>query len=154
VRPHAIFPGDYDRLLTEHLVQGVDVWLNSPRRPWEACGTSGMKVLLNGGINLLELDGWWAQPTALPIAPVCRQSALQRTIPCDSYRTATAWRYLWKQLTYSGSVEVSFLLERMLSNGLVQDEWRRRNRIPAVADKSMCAAAKESGRNLLAGLDI
>ncbi len=75
VCPHAIFLGDYDRLLTEHLVQGVDVWLNTPRRPWEACGTSGMKVLLNGGINLLELDGWWAQPTALPIAPVCRQSA-------------------------------------------------------------------------------
>jgi len=47
--------------LTEHLVQGVDVWLNTPRRPWEACGTSGMKVLVNGGINLSELDGWWAE---------------------------------------------------------------------------------------------
>jgi len=43
------------------LVQGVDVWLNTPRRPWEACGTSGMKVLVNGGINLSELDGWWAE---------------------------------------------------------------------------------------------
>jgi len=42
-------------------VQGVDVWLNTPRRPWEACGTSGMKVLVNGGINLSELDGWWAE---------------------------------------------------------------------------------------------
>jgi len=61
VRPHAIFLGDYDMLLTEHLVQGVDVWLNTPRRPWEACGTSGMKVLINGGINLSELDGWWAE---------------------------------------------------------------------------------------------
>ena len=48
-------------LLTEHLVQGVDVWLNTPRRPWEACGTSGMKVLVNGGLNLSELDGWWAE---------------------------------------------------------------------------------------------
>jgi starch phosphorylase len=48
-------------LLTEHLVQGVDVWINTPRRPWEACGTSGMKVLANGGINLSELDGWWAE---------------------------------------------------------------------------------------------
>ena len=48
-------------ILTEHLVQGVDVWLNTPRRPWEACGTSGMKVLVNGGINLSELDGWWAE---------------------------------------------------------------------------------------------
>jgi starch phosphorylase len=61
VRSHVIFLGDYDMLLTEQLVQGVDVWLNTPRRPWEACGTSGMKVLVNGGINLSELDGWWAE---------------------------------------------------------------------------------------------
>jgi starch phosphorylase len=55
------FLSDYDMQLTERLVQGVDVWLNTPRRPWEACGTSGMKVLVNGGINLSELDGWWAE---------------------------------------------------------------------------------------------
>ena len=61
VRPHAVFLADYDMLLTEHLVQGVDVWINTPRRPWEASGTSGMKVLVNGGINLSELDGWWAE---------------------------------------------------------------------------------------------
>ena len=61
VRRHAIFLSDYDMLLTERLVQGVDVWINTPRRPWEACGTSGMKVLVNGGINLSELDGWWAE---------------------------------------------------------------------------------------------
>jgi len=60
-RPHAIFLNDYDMHLTEQLVQGVDVWINTPRRPWEACGTSGMKVLVNGGINLSELDGWWAE---------------------------------------------------------------------------------------------
>ena len=60
-RPHATFLSDYDMLLTERLVQGVDVWINTPRRPWEACGTSGMKVLVNGGINLSELDGWWAE---------------------------------------------------------------------------------------------
>jgi len=61
VRPHVIFLSDYDMLLTEHLVQGVDVWLNTPRRPWEASGTSGMKVLVNGALNLSELDGWWAE---------------------------------------------------------------------------------------------
>jgi starch phosphorylase len=60
-RPHATFLSDYDMLLSEHLVEGVDVWINTPRRPWEACGTSGMKVLVNGGINLSELDGWWAE---------------------------------------------------------------------------------------------
>jgi glycogen phosphorylase len=56
-----IFLSDYDMLLTAELVSGVDVWINTPRRPWEACGTSGMKVLANGGLNLSELDGWWAE---------------------------------------------------------------------------------------------
>jgi starch phosphorylase len=60
-RPYVIFLSDYDMLLTMRLVQGVDVWINTPRRPWEACGTSGMKVLVNGGLNLSELDGWWAE---------------------------------------------------------------------------------------------
>ncbi len=60
-RSHVMFLSDYDMLLTERLVQGVDVWINTPRRPWEASGTSGMKVLVNGGINLSELDGWWAE---------------------------------------------------------------------------------------------
>jgi starch phosphorylase len=63
-RPHIIFLSDYDMQLTERLVQGVDVWINTPRRPWEACGTSGMKVLVNGGLNLSELDGWWAEAYA------------------------------------------------------------------------------------------
>ena len=58
---HVVFLSDYDMLLAEQLVQGTDVWVNTPRRPWEACGTSGMKVLANGGINLSELDGWWAE---------------------------------------------------------------------------------------------
>jgi starch phosphorylase len=61
VRPHIIFLSDYDMQMTERLVEGVDVWINTPRRPWEACGTSGMKVLVNGGLNLSELDGWWAE---------------------------------------------------------------------------------------------
>ena len=60
-RYHVLFLSDYNMLLSEYLVQGVDVWINTPRRPWEACGTSGMKVLVNGGINLSELDGWWAE---------------------------------------------------------------------------------------------
>ncbi len=64
VRPHAIFLSDDDMQVTERLVQGVDVWLNTPRRPWEASGTSGMKVLVNGGLNLSELDGWWAEAYA------------------------------------------------------------------------------------------
>ena len=61
VRSRAVFLEDYDMSLAQELVQGVDVWINTPRRPWEACGTSGMKVLVNGGLNLSELDGWWAE---------------------------------------------------------------------------------------------
>jgi glycogen phosphorylase len=61
VRQRAVFLEDYDMTLAKRLVTGVDVWINTPRRPWEASGTSGMKVLANGGLNLSELDGWWAE---------------------------------------------------------------------------------------------
>ena len=61
---HVAFLSDYDMLMAQQLVQGVDVWVNTPRRPWEASGTSGMKILVNGGLNLSELDGWWAEAYA------------------------------------------------------------------------------------------
>ena len=56
-----VFIEDYDMNVARHLVQGVDVWLNNPRRPLEASGTSGKKVVLNGGLNFSILDGWWAE---------------------------------------------------------------------------------------------
>lgn len=56
-----VFVEDYDMNVTRHMIQGVDVWLNNPRRPLEASGTSGMKVVLNGGLNCSILDGWWAE---------------------------------------------------------------------------------------------
>jgi starch phosphorylase len=52
---------DYDMNVARQLVQGVDVWLNNPRRPQEASGTSGQKALLNGALNMSILDGWWAE---------------------------------------------------------------------------------------------
>jgi starch phosphorylase len=61
VHGRVVFVEDYDLAVAEQLVHGVDVWINTPRRPWEASGTSGMKVLVNGGLNLSELDGWWAE---------------------------------------------------------------------------------------------
>ncbi|MEW4490022.1 alpha-glucan family phosphorylase [Thalassoglobus sp. JC818] len=60
-RGRVVFLEDYDMKLGRRLVQGVDVWLNNPRRPYEASGTSGQKVVLNGGLNLSVLDGWWAE---------------------------------------------------------------------------------------------
>lgn len=58
---NAAYIPDYDMGVGAALVQGVDVWLNNPRRPQEASGTSGMKVAANGGVNLSVLDGWWAE---------------------------------------------------------------------------------------------
>jgi glycogen phosphorylase len=58
---NVVFLEDYDLAKAAMLVQGVDVWLNNPRRPYEASGTSGMKVVPNGGLNLSVLDGWWAE---------------------------------------------------------------------------------------------
>jgi starch phosphorylase len=56
-----VFLADYDMNIARHLIQGVDLWLNNPRRPMEACGTSGQKVVLNAGLNCSILDGWWAE---------------------------------------------------------------------------------------------
>jgi len=64
IHERVVFVEDYDLGVAEQLTQGVDVWINTPRRPWEASGTSGMKVLVNGGLNLSELDGWWAEAYA------------------------------------------------------------------------------------------
>jgi glycogen phosphorylase len=60
-RDKLVFVEDYDINVGRHFVQGVDVWLNNPRRPLEASGTSGQKVVLNGGLNLSIMDGWWAE---------------------------------------------------------------------------------------------
>ncbi|HEX4609723.1 MAG TPA: alpha-glucan family phosphorylase, partial [Urbifossiella sp.] len=61
LRRRVVFLEDYDMNVARYLVQGVDVWLNNPRRPLEASGTSGMKVPVNGGLNLSILDGWWVE---------------------------------------------------------------------------------------------
>jgi starch phosphorylase len=61
LRRKVLFLEDYDMQIGRYLVQGCDVWLNTPRRPHEACGTSGMKAALNGVLNLSVLDGWWAE---------------------------------------------------------------------------------------------
>ena len=59
IRRHMVFLEDYDFEIARHMVQGVDVWLNTPRRPLEACGTSGMKAVANGALHFSVLDGWW-----------------------------------------------------------------------------------------------
>lgn len=61
INGRVVFLEDYDIRIARHLVRGVDVWLNNPRRPMEASGTSGMKVCINGGIHLSTMDGWWCE---------------------------------------------------------------------------------------------
>jgi starch phosphorylase len=61
LRDRVVFLEDYEMFLAQELVAGIDVWINTPRRPLEASGTSGMKVLVNGGLNLSAFDGWWAE---------------------------------------------------------------------------------------------
>jgi starch phosphorylase len=87
VRRRIVFLPDYDMALARYLVQGCDVWLNNPLRPLEACGTSGMKVALNGGLNVSVRDGWWDEwhdggngweiPTAEGVADTSRRDELE-----------------------------------------------------------------------------
>jgi starch phosphorylase len=87
VRRRIVFLPDYDMALAHFLVAGCDVWLNNPLRPLEACGTSGMKVALNGGLNVSVRDGWWDEwydggngweiPTADGVADPARRDELE-----------------------------------------------------------------------------
>ena len=101
VRSHAVFLCDYDMHLAEHLVQGVDLWINTPRRPWEACGTSGMKVLVNGGLNLSERDGWWAEVASPDVggASVMARNMMSRAM---DRKPANFTRY-WKGRSFLSS---------------------------------------------------
>ena len=108
-----VFIEDYDINVCRHMVQGVDVWLNNPRRPLEASGTSGQKAVLNGGLNLSVLDGWWAEaydgkngfaignghaatsPTRSPTAATpktCIACSKKRSSRCTTTATSTACR--------------------------------------------------------------
>ena len=100
VRHRIVFLPDYDMALGRTMVQGCDVWLNNPLRPLEACGTSGMKAALNGGLNLSVLDGWWdewfdgrngwAIPSADGVSDPARRDELEAAALYDLLGTAVA----------------------------------------------------------------
>ncbi|MGR9052475.1 MAG: alpha-glucan family phosphorylase [Gammaproteobacteria bacterium] len=102
IRERAIFLSDYDMITAEYLVQGVDLWINTPLRPWEACGTSGMKILVNGGLNLSELDGWWA----------------------EAYRPGVGWSLNGLGAEHSDA-EQAEVLYRLLENDIVPTFYER-----------------------------
>ena len=108
IRHRVIFIEDYDMALARYLVQGADVWLNTPRRPFEACGTSGMKAAVNGVLNLSILDGWW----------------------CEGYSEEVGWAIghgeEYHDSAYQDAVE-SQALYNILENGVIPTFYERKN---------------------------
>ncbi|MFW6237561.1 MAG: alpha-glucan family phosphorylase, partial [Desulfosudaceae bacterium] len=105
-RHKLIFLEDYNINIARHLVQGADVWLNTPRRPYEACGTSGMKAAANGVLNVSILDGWW----------------------CEGYSTETGWAIgggeEYEDARYQDAVE-SRALYNILENDVIPCFYER-----------------------------
>ena len=152
VRPHIVFLEDYDIRLAQHMVQGVDLWLNTPRRPWEACGTSGMKVLVNGGLNISELDGWWAEAYASDVGWALGDGGQhnengwdqiqaqqlytlleQQIIPSFYRRSADGIPIEWVQMIRNS---MSSLTPKFSSNRMLR-EYTEKLYLPALADYKM-----------------
>ena len=103
IRHRIVFLPNYDIAMAQPLYPGCDVWLNNPLRPYEACGTSGMKAALNGGLNLSMLDGWWdewydgdngwAIPTADGVDDVDKRDDLEAAALYDLIENDVAPRF-------------------------------------------------------------
>jgi len=124
IRHRFIFLEDYDPYIARHLVQGCDVWLNTPRRPYEACGTSGIKAAANGVLNVSILDGWW----------------------CEGYSEETGWRIgngeEYQDQAYQDDIE-SQALYNVLENSVIPCFYdRRRGDTPNNWIKMMKASIK------------
>jgi starch phosphorylase len=124
VRDRIVFLEDYDMHLARHLLQGADIWLNTPRRPLEACGTSGMKAAINGVLNVSILDGWW----------------------CEGYTRERGWRIgngeEYEDRDYQDAVE-SQALYNVLENEVIPYFYDRKNGdIPGNWLKMMKASMK------------
>jgi starch phosphorylase len=108
VRQRMVFLEDYDINIARHLTQGADVWLNTPRRPFEACGTSGMKAAVNGVLNLSVLDGWW----------------------CEGYSEESGWRIgngeEYGDPAYQDAIE-SQALYNILENDVIPSFYKRKH---------------------------
>ncbi|HNP28935.1 MAG TPA: alpha-glucan family phosphorylase [Nitrospirales bacterium] len=98
LRHRVVFLEDYEMALAQELVAGIDVWLNTPRRPLEASGTSGMKVLVNGGLNLSELDGWWAEAYTPAVGWVIGGEGLEPDIQQDPLEAERLYQTLEQQI--------------------------------------------------------
>jgi starch phosphorylase len=126
VRQRVIFLEDYDINIARYLVQGADVWLNTPRRPFEACGTSGIKAAVNGVLNLSVLDGWW----------------------CEGYSKERGWRIgngeEYSDAAYQDALD-SQALYNILENDVIPCFYERKNGNPPVRWLAMMRASMQMG---------
>jgi starch phosphorylase len=124
IRHRFIFLEDYDPYIARHLIQGCDIWLNTPRRPYEACGTSGIKAAVNGVLNVSVLDGWW----------------------CEGYSPERGWRIgdgqEFEDWEYQDAVE-SQALYNVLENEVIPKFYDRKDGdVPMAWIKMMKASMK------------
>jgi starch phosphorylase len=154
IRDRAVFLSDYDMITAEYLVQGVDLWINTPRRPWEACGTSGMKILVNGGLNVSELDGWWAEAYAPEVGWALNGDETNRS---DQEQAEMLYRLLEEEIipafyerndqgiperwTKKMRASMSLLTPHFAANRMVR-EYTERFYLPLAAQYHQRAAAK------------
>ncbi len=129
IRHRVIFVEDYGIATARHLLQGADVWLNTPRRPLEACGTSGMKAAINGAINVSILDGWW----------------------CEGYSERTGWKIgngeEYTDPAYQDAIE-SQALYNVLENDVIPCFYKKNSKgIPVLWVKMMKESIKMAIRS-------
>ena len=133
LRDRIVFLEDYDMHLARHLLQGADVWLNTPRRPLEACGTSGMKAAINGVLNVSILDGWW----------------------CEGYDEERGWRIgngeEYEDRDYQDAVE-SQALYNVLENEVIPRFYDRKNGDIPVKWLKMMKASMEMAMEMFCSL--
>jgi starch phosphorylase len=167
VRHRIAFLPDYDIGLARDMMPGVDVWLNNPLRPLEACGTSGMKVALNGGLNLSILDGWWdemfdganvwAIPSADGIDDQDRRDELESNALYDLLENNVRARFYergpdglpprWLEMVRH---DLSSLGPQVLASRMVRDYVNQLYTPAAVSSRAMCATDYAASKDLAA----
>ncbi len=164
VRRRIVFLPDYDMALARFLVQGCDVWLNNPLRPLEACGTSGMKVALNGGLNLSVRDGWWDEwydgangweiPTADGVEDTSRRDELEasalyeligKSVAPLFYDAADGVPQGWMQMLKHGLRSLGPLIQ---ADRMVGDYVTKLYVPAAQASRALAADGSETARRL------